>query len=151
MAADDGQRLARYLGFAGLIPFYATAVGAVLADDAFLVSLLLQTMLIYAAVIASFLGAVHWGLAMAMPDPPGRIFALSVVPGLLGWAIVGVLSGPETMGAALVLFALLFAWLYLHDRKAVERGQAPQWYGVLRGPLTALVIVALLIGLTAAL
>ncbi len=150
MAADDGQRLARYLGFAGLIPFYATAIGAVLADDALLANLLLQTLLIYAAVIASFLGAVHWGLAMAMPEPPGRIFALSVVPGLLGWAIVGVLSGPETMGAALVLFAALFAWLYSYDRKAVARGDAPPWYGTLRGPLTALVIVALLIGLAAA-
>ena len=131
------------------MPFFATAIGAVLAENPLLVGLLVQTLLIYAAVIASFLGAVHWGLAMAMPEPPGRIFALSVLPGLFGWAIVGLLSGPETAAGALVLFIILFAALYAYDRKAVERGRAPRWYGTLRAPLTGLVIVALLIGLVA--
>ena len=136
----DGRRVARYLGFAGLIPFYATAVGALLSDDLLLVSLLVQAQLVYGAVIASFLGAVHWGLAMAVPEPPGSRLFVSVLPGLAGWAIVGLLSAHQTF--ALALFIALFGVLYFYDRSAVQAGRAPAWYGALRGPLTALAMVA---------
>ncbi len=146
---EDRQRVARYLGYAGLIPFYAAAVGAHLADDPFTLSLLVQAQLIYGAVIASFLGAVHWGLAMAVPELPAKTFVFSVLPGLAGWAIVGLFSSPATFFAAFVAFIALFGWLFVYDRNAVREGRAPAWYGALRGPLTGLVILAYLISIAA--
>ncbi len=149
--SEDKQRVARYLGFAGLIPFYGAAIGAHFAADPITLALLAQTQLIYGAVIASFLGAVHWGLAMAIPELPAKTFLLSVLPGLAGWAIVGMFSGPATLLVAFGLFIILFGWLYLHDRDAVREGRAPQWYGALRGPLTGLVILAFVISIAAVL
>ena len=147
MQTDDRQRVARYLGYAGLIPFYAAAIGAHLTDNPVTLHLLVQAQLVYGAVIASFLGAVHWGLAMAVPELPARTFVLSVLPGLAGWAIVGLFSG--AWAVAYILSIALFGWLYLYDRNAARDGRAPQWYGALRGPLTAFVIGACLIGIAA--
>ena len=55
-------RLATALGIAGLIPFAAGAALALLSDDA---AAARAALLAYGAVILSFLGAVHWGLALA--------------------------------------------------------------------------------------
>ena len=87
--------------------------------------------------------------AMAVPGLPPKTFVFSVLPGLAGWAIVGLFSGPSTFLAAFVLFIALFGWLYVYDRNAVRDGRAPDWYGALRGPLTGLVIVAFLISIAA--
>lgn len=50
-------------------------------------------MLGYGATIASFLGAIHWGLLMrpgaAQPLP---VFLWGITPGLLGW--LAILLGP---------------------------------------------------------
>ena len=70
------------------MPFYATAIGALVADDAHLAGQLVHAQLAYGAVIASFLGAVHWGLAMAADRPmSGRLIA-GILPSLAGWALV---------------------------------------------------------------
>ena len=152
MAASDARRTARILGYAGLIPFYATAVGALFTGGAEGVVLLLHLQVTYGAVIASFLGGVYWGLAMDTARSTGSILMRSVVPGLAGWGIVIVFSFLiYRIWLPLILSIILFLALYANDRHAVRTGLLPGWYGALRAPLTVFVIVAYLIGIAAVL
>ncbi|UEM21151.1 DUF3429 domain-containing protein [Skermanella mucosa] len=150
---SDTPRPALALGFAGLIPFYLGAVAVWLAPLPWNVHAL-QVQVLYAATILSFLGAVHWGLALANwggdPPSPGNPapamtwtrLGWSVVPPLVAWIAVALTAVP-----ALVTFIVAFAGMYLGDRAAVRSGHAPAWYLPMRGVLTVLVILALALSL----
>ena len=129
------------LGAAGAIPFVAGAL-AVWSLATPLDLLALEVLRIYAACILSFLGAVHWGLAMAAagPDgsPDGRRLALSVLPCLIGWAALLIVPW-----AGLILLILAFAGLFFYDVRATAAGLAAGWYPDLRRPLTLAVILSL--------
>lgn len=75
--ADRVPRAAACLGAAGLIPF---AVGSVALWTTPIehAALAVQLLIGYAAIILSFMGAVHWGLAMAASADPTRWFTFSV-------------------------------------------------------------------------
>ena len=118
------------LGLAGLIPFWGLAVACWAAPlrgvDLARIDGALAT---YAAVIASFLGGIRWGLATRHPDQGGVAgqYAVAVIPSLLGWAALGL---PEPLRlAALGLLALSLGPV---DLRLVRAGLAPPWYGRLR-------------------
>lgn len=149
---------ARWLGFAGLLPFAAAAVAA-LVPGMPLHGYALPALLAYGAAILSFLGGIRWGLAMtALPPgttaalPPGTVSAsppdvmalrlgFSVLPSLVGW--LALLLPP---GQGLLLLALGFAAMLVADQRI---GFAPAWYPRLRLPLSLGALVALLLGLLA--
>ena len=132
-------RPALYLGFAGLIPFMASSLGVWIAPFHWNLAAL-DIQLAYGAVILSFMGAVHWGLAMAAGRDSLTYDRLgwSVVPALLGW--LALLLNP-TLG--LLLLAAGFAAVYLGDLRSIAAGNTPAWYRALRKPLTVIVILAL--------
>jgi len=109
MAGEDlGPSLwARGLGYGGLIPFVGLAAAHWLVQPSDL-SFTSTALLGYGATIVSFLGAIHWGLAMRQ-GPAQSLPALSwgVVPGLLGWI---ALLLDRTQGLLLIA-ALLWACL----------------------------------------
>ncbi len=125
--------LGALLGYAGLIPFVVTAVGLWFQADAWL----LHAGLLYGAVIVSFLGGIHWGLALAGPGQAGSrdMLAFSVVPSLIGWVgvLVGGLTGALILGAAFVL-----VWLF--EQRAAVRERLPAWFRQLRRVLTLVVV-----------
>ncbi|WP_299616268.1 DUF3429 domain-containing protein [Pelagibius sp.] len=136
---SDVPKPALYLGLAGLIPFLATAFGVWFAGfPAKLDAVNIQ--LAYGAVILSFLGAVHWGLAMAGGDKAMTYTRLgwSVVPALVGW---GALLLHPVLG--LLVMILGFAGVFFGDLRSIAAGRAPAWYRTLRKPLTLIVIVTL--------
>lgn len=129
-------RPARVLGYLGLIPFVA---GALLMWVPPLAILAERAVLSYGAVILSFMGAVHWGLAMHSTHPArDRQLALSVLPALVAW--VALLLPPL---AAFPVLIVSFTALNAVDRQAVAMGAAPRWYPTLRFPLTVIVVVCL--------
>ncbi len=92
------------LGLLGLVPFLASAVGIWLVDEALF---LLQTGLLYGAVILSFLGGVQWALAVtAAHAAPGQL-AVAVVPSLIGW--LGLIPGP-LIGALAIGTGFFLVW-----------------------------------------
>ncbi len=103
------------------------------------------------AVALSFLGAVHWGWALAdrTGDTRRAVAALcwSVVPAALGWLILvlDTAGGPS----ALVL-GVGFSAQFVADRRAHTAGYCPEWYLVIRSRLTivilACLVAALLVG-----
>ena len=136
---------ALWLGAFGAIPFLGLA-GATpfLSGPAKLLAA--HALAAYGAVILSFLGGVHWGLAVGSEHGSGRgklsaRLAVSVIPSLVGWA--GLLIG-EAMG--LFILATAFAALLLVDLRAARLGESPPWYPRLRIPLSLIVIAALLVG-----
>ena len=138
-------RLAVALGFAGLIPFYACAIALWVAAGGPVANMAWLALLAYAAVIASFMGAVHWGLALHGLDTGGltppvlRQLGFSVVPAIVAW--LALLSPAPWV---LIVLMALFPVIYLQDRRAAARGLAPDWYLDLRLPLTVLVEIPLI-------
>jgi hypothetical protein len=129
-------RAAVWLGGFGLLPFIVGAALVVGSDIAWAIYALRT----YAAAILSFMGGVHWGLAMADCGPAsGRRLGGSVAPALIAW--VGLLLAPVP---GLLVTAAAFAVLLLGDLLAVRQGWAPAWYPRLRVPLTAAVVICLI-------
>lgn len=113
---------ARRLGFGGVIPFVGLAAALWVARPGGwpLASLAL---LGYGATIASFLGAIHWGLVMREgPAQPVPSLLWGVVPSLLGW--VALLLGHA---AGLVLIATLLWVCFAVDRAVYPRYQLQAW------------------------
>jgi len=124
---------AAWLGGFGAVPFVGLAVALVLPVG-MPRELLGQALAGYGAVILSFMGAIHWGLAIA----PGA----SVGGDALSSRLVGSVV-PPTIG--FLVLAAAFAGLLGIDLRATRRGLAPAWYPKLRVPLTVTVVAALLV------
>ena len=134
---------ALWLGGTGLIPFIAP-VGVLWLGAPVWRELAWAVLHGYAAVILSFVGAIHWGAALRENDA-GRLWQAmgwSVVPALLAWV---TLLLPHSYGVALLLLG--FAAQYWMDRRAVAQGWLPAWYGQLRRLLTAGVTACLALAL----
>lgn len=130
-------RSALVLGVAGLIPFAVGALAVTLSPDHR--DLAARLLLAYGATILSFLGGVHWGLAMAagvrenVPGPPavGRL-ALSVVPQLIAWS---AFFWPNPASGMFILVIGIAATLLVEQRGA-RAGLIPDWYLRLRSFLS---------------
>ncbi len=130
--------LARVLGLAGLLPFMAGAAAVWLVGPQDRLPAL--ALLAYAALIASFLGGIHWGLAMRDSPADATQLLWGVSPSLLGWIAVvlpprwGLLLAPATLIAC-----------YSVDRQLYLRSGLGAWLG-LRAGLTVVASSCCLLG-----
>jgi len=120
--------LALWLGRAGLLPFLAGAALAwwARADGSpGLAAHAAQALLAYGAVIVSFLGGLHWGLAMRQAAPQASLLGWGVVPSLLAWP---ALLLPPAQGLLLLAASL---WLcFAVDRRVLKAQGASAWLGL---------------------
>ena len=132
--------LARRLGHAGLLPFVLLAVllWTVRVDLQAYVAIALVA---YGAVIASFLGGLHWGIAAQLPpDDAAFHYAWGVAPSLMAWL---ALVMPAYAG--LPLLGLILAVCYVVDRRSYPRVGWGAWLP-LRLQLTAVAVLSCLLG-----
>lgn len=133
------------LGWAGVLPFAAGALAMLIGAPPGRNALL--PLLIYGAVILSFLGGVRWGMAMRLSGAErGQALAQSIVPALIGWIAACLYGFPMS---ALILLALAHGGLGAADIARAGRGLMPIWYGRLRLQLSASVVTSLMIALIA--
>lgn len=125
---------AAWLGGAGLIPFAAAALAAMIVEDAQLRALALQAFVAYSAVILSFLGGVRWGAALG--EAGWRPLALSVLPSLIACGCL--LIQPFD---ALKILALLYAVIGFFDVMRRPSPEWPAWFMKLRARLSGAVVV----------
>jgi Protein of unknown function (DUF3429) len=111
--------LAQALGYAGLLPFVA---GALLAGQGLAGAAWLLT---YAASIVSFLGGIHWGLALREPQPRSASLLWGVTPSLLAWVALLLPAG-----AGLLVSAGALVTCYAVDRRLYAREQLSGWLGL---------------------
>ncbi len=128
---------AKLLGYAGLIPFLTFSIGCWLPLP--YVTDPLHVLIAYAAIILSFMGAIHWGAAMSSSGSKrSQYLVVSVIPALAAW--ISLLT-PAIAALMILLFG--FIALFLYDR-AVQRSQAfPAWYIPMRKNLTIVVAFCL--------
>lgn len=130
---------ARALGLAGLLPFLAGAGMLWWAEPGWH-PLAGTALAAYAALIASFLGGIHWGLAMRGSPLRSSHLVWGVLPSLVGWA--GLLLAPV---AGLALLAALIAVCFAADRWLYPAAGAAAWLG-LRFQLSAVALLSCLAG-----
>ncbi|MCY7389431.1 MAG: DUF3429 domain-containing protein [Burkholderiales bacterium] len=132
------------LGYAGLLPFVALALAAWVAPSAYRAQAA-HALLAYGATIASFLGAIHWGLAMReqSTQQPGA-FVWGVIPSLVAWV---ALLLPLSQG--LVTLALLLGICLAVDRRSYPAHGLEKWL-TMRLQLTVVAAVCLIAGSLAA-
>ena len=137
------KSLARWLGYAGLIPFIAFSLLAwVDITMPFNPHYLLQS---YAAVILAFMGAVHWGVAMTGEDRFSQTqLGLSIVPPLVAWLALMI---PQVYGYSLLIVS--FAALCMVDGMVSRHQRFPPWYSPMRVVLTTIVVLCLILAATA--
>jgi len=137
-------RIAWLLGYGGLLPFFILFLlirfnPALFPVDAHLAGLWL---LAYAAIIISFLGAVHWGIALfadtSLPtETSNRLYLYSVMPSILAWMVLLL-----PLKIALFSMAGLIVLAYVADRLLLFKMLESQ-YQRLRLHLTIAVSVLL--------
>ena len=129
-------RGAMILGWSGVLPFVglaaALAVGLGGPDQ---VSDVLR---LYGSIILSFMGGVHWGVAILRNDDRLSAYAVSVVPALWVFALAFT---PATIAFSGLVVG--FVGLLIYDVGCVGWGHLPEWYGRLRQWLTLAVCASL--------
>ena len=138
MSPRGPSSLARVLGVAGLLPFMAGAavVWLVGPQD----RLPAAALLAYAALIASFLGGIHWGLAMRDLPADAAQLLWGVGSSLLGWLAILL---PPRLGLLLAPVTLIAC--YAVDCRLYPRFGLGAWLG-LRAGLTGVASVCCLLG-----
>lgn len=129
------------LGYAGLLPFVGPVLMMWFEPD--LLDWAIEILLVYGAVITSFLGGIHWGFAMRADageagSPEARLL-WGVMPAIVGWVAVLLPSG------GLWLLAALLLGCYGVDRLVYPRLGLGRWLG-LRTQLTMVATVCCLLG-----
>jgi hypothetical protein len=141
-SAPREQPLIHNLGYAGLIPLVGLAllVWLVTPDLQAWVALALAA---YAALIASFLGGIHWGIGwsrLAHAPDSNNHFVWGVVPSLLAWP--GLVMPPY---AGLAWLGLVLIVCYLVDRRLYAQAGLDVWLK-LRFRLSAVAALSCFIG-----
>jgi len=139
-------RPAFFWGLAGILPFAGLTLAQIFgaASDAAMIE---QALIAYGALLLTFIGGVHWGLAMRagidaqairQSAQDWQLYTTGILPSLVGFG--AVLTGGVL--AFLLLIGGFFA-LLAYDLRLVRRGVASQWYAPLRIFLTIAVTFCL--------
>lgn len=134
-----------WIGAGGLVPFVVLS-GAVWAAPETHTPTLLIWLSSYAAIVASFLGAVHWGVALLHPgmnEQDRAVFMTwSIVPAVAGW--VALLMPMKT---GLLMLIATYAIQFAADRQLASRFHIPDWYLRLRAGLAPVAVLCLALAL----
>lgn len=132
----------KILGYGGLIPFIGLALinfFKVIPTD-----IAQSGLLYYAAIILSFIAALHWGFAMflqSLSESQRNIrYIWSVIPPLAVW--FSILLDPASFALILITGYLANLWQDILLKKIVAN-EIPQWYLPLRIQLTFVAVLCI--------
>lgn len=141
------EQLANRLGFSGLVPFVFLTLACWIVHPDWL-GYFIKGQLSYGIAILSFLGGLHWGVALMSHDrPAGEIkqtLIWGVIPTIIAWFSM------FNMGIGFLVQILGFVVAYQVDKRLYLRYALPAWFLVLRFRLTCVVVTALALTFLAA-
>ncbi|CAN5874790.1 hypothetical protein BH11PSE12_BH11PSE12_20790 [soil metagenome] len=141
------QQLANRLGFFGLVPFVLLTLACWVVHPDWL-GYFIKGQLSYGIAILSFLGGLHWGVALMSHDRPAGDIKQSliwgVIPTIIAWCSM------INMGIGFLVQIIGFIVAYQVDRQLYQRYALPGWFLVLRFRLTCVVALALALTFLAA-
>ena len=136
-------RTVAWLGYGGLLPFIGLAL--LIPFDPHHAPFLADALFAYGAVILSFVGALHWGFAIALlgltTERRNRCFIWSTIPALIAWP--ALLLVPAEAGPLLIGGFLAHYW---QDTRLSRWSSLPAWYLPLRLQLTSVACLTLASG-----
>lgn len=132
-----------WLGAGAMLPFVVLTSGLYALPSDYRTHLVFW-LSSYGAVVLSFVGAIHWGLALVHPKMlyGDRMTSMgwSVVPAAAAWS--SLMVPPES---GLLLMAGSFAAQYGADQQFESRFSVPDWYPPLRTSLSATAVLCLIL------
>jgi hypothetical protein len=134
---SGNQNIARLLGYSGLIPFISFSIASwfTLPFDIDAIAILIA----YAAIILSFMGAIHWGIAMSLAgENRSKYFVASILPALVAWCSLLL-----AQSYALIILLTGFTLLIAFDVSSEKAQRFPHWYLPMRIRLTTIVLICL--------
>ena len=134
------SKLAQGLGLSGLLPFVVSALVLAFTTRPDWQALAGKALVAYGALIASFLGGIHWSLGMQGDPRAGQRLAWGVVPSVLAWAAFFI---PARVGLLVVACVLLAC--YGVDRRVYPEAGLQCWLG-LRRRLTTVAVLSCGVG-----
>lgn len=125
----------RLLGYLGLLPFI---ISSLLVWNLKYQQYAIQSITIYAAVIVTFIGGVHWGLAMQAFNTSRKHddryirnqFIFSVIPSLVAWLAVAF---AQSYSLPIIAISFILFWYF---EKSLFSETFDQQYSKLRNQLT---------------
>ena len=124
-------------GWAGVLPF-AMAAGAIGFADAEVAQVAAQILVPYGAIILTFMGGAHWGIATRHAVDHAWLYTTGILPSLVAVVAISLPLQPAIATLAAGLVALLVGDLVLVGCRLL-----PAWYGRMRTQLTIAVLVCL--------
>jgi uncharacterized membrane protein len=105
----------------------------------------LESLSIYSALIVTFIGGVHWGIAVQLTQKTNHSrtnnqFIISVAPSLIAWVTI-VFIQPY----ALIILAISFVLFWLIEKLHYQQ-HLPAWYSQLRNHLTLVATLSIIFG-----
>lgn len=140
------RRVATTLTYAGGLPFIIAifALFIEVPQDAAARTFLLDAVMVYGAVIASFVSGVHWGIYLD-PERAERVelnlFVSSNICALAAWVAL-LLPMPH---APFLLLAVVFAALFVIDRSLARNEIIEGWFLALRLRISTVVVASCLL------
>jgi hypothetical protein len=131
------QNLAKLLTYGGVVPFALCCVAGAM-DSHFLNMNFDQAVILYAALIISFIAGIQWGIFLTH-DTRLNLFIHSNIATLIAWFSIIFLSH-------LTVFILVscFVYLWAVDRVSYKGMDGLKWFCDLRDRASLLVILILL-------
>ena len=136
-------QLARILGYVGVLPFFFLTIALLIKLP--VAGMRLDWLLVaYAAVIVSFLGAVHWGIVLAMQEKLNErdtqlLLGYSVSPAVVAWLLMLCPVKVALVGMAVRVVLAYAADVFLLFRRVGLESE----YAKLRLHLTVIVTLLL--------
>ena len=141
----DKAFIPKLLGYLGLLPVIVPTV--LLFLDKHHPAIWAHFIITYAAIILSFVGALHWAFAMTIHQASKLdkqfSFIWSVIPSLIAW-----LSLLINHLFASILLAIFFILNLAKDKNLAKKFDLPEWYLSLRTRLTFIVTICLVVAAT---
>jgi len=140
------KRLAHQLGVIGLIPFVFLSAACWITHPEWVAGFV-YAQSAYGIAILSFLGGIHWGVALTSPE----LTSVQIKRALIWGVVPSLIACCSKLHFGLGFFVLMFGFIvaYQIDKKLYVTYQMPGWFLVLRLRLTIVVVAALAITLLA--
>ncbi|MCU6435151.1 DUF3429 domain-containing protein [Undibacterium sp. Jales W-56] len=141
------KQLVNKLGFSGLIPFVLLSLACWIVHPDWL-GYFIKAQLSYGIIILSFLGGLHWGVALMSHDrdtaDTRKALLWGVIPTMIAWCSM------VNMAIGFLVQMIGFAVAYQVDKRLYLSYELPDWFIILRRRLTVVVVTALALTFVAA-
>lgn len=136
----DDQQLATRLGLGSLVPFVFLSLACWVVHPGWL-GYFIKAQLFYGIAILSFLGGLHWGVALLLKERPAgeirRALVWGVIPSILAWCSM------IDVGFGFLVQIVGFVIAYQVDKRFYVHYALPDWFLTLRLQLTRTIVAAL--------